>query len=425
MDYTKNDELNAFFRDDYDFESYVQNRNDDSSDIEDIYESIKSGSTDNIDKSKQTLKTFLESDNADVKSMINMGKNDEFLRFVSTKILTKLYDKIVNGAMKQQHESEKKKPEERTESEQRKLNQMAFRMGIEIAREMEKGDSKESFQALCEIKKTVETADIDNQNGSNSSIPLETMIKIAKDSKSMLAKIIKMAGHFQGTFSHKIRTSTKGYEILTGIGFGNELDSVLPEEIMYLDDEDFQDLKNLDLINQQLQQYQFKGNQPQTSGPIVCCIDESGSMHGDRIIKAKAYCFGLYQKAKAENREFKILRFGSVGNCIETQINCANDLIQVSQEFMDDGGTDYETVLNKAIGIIDSDVQYKKADIIMITDDGCWLDNDYLKKFNDFKSRTETKLIVMNIMDYPRGNISKIADEEIIGHNFDELVNRS
>lgn len=420
---TKKADLEAFLRDDYDFGNYVQNRKDESSDVEDIFDAIKNGNTDSIAKEKQTLRCFLESDNADVKSMINMGKNDDFLRFTATKLLTKLYDRIVNGAMKQQHESEQKAESERSESEQKKLNQMSFKMGIEISREMAKTDSKREFDLICEMKKAIDVA---NENsGSINKLNVDSMMKIAKDKNSMLARIINLAGHYQGTFSHKIRTSTNGYEVLTGIGFGNELDSLLPEEIMYLDDEDFQDLKNLDLINQQLQQYKFKGNQPQTSGPIICLIDESGSMSGERIINAKAYCFGLYQKAKSENRQFKVVRFGYENHAEVCDIKSADDLIRISSEFFDDGGTDFDTPLLKAREIIESDSNFKKADIIMITDDGSNLSESFLNEFKAFKSKTETKLIVLNLMEYQYGNLGKIADDMIYGSNFEELVNRS
>lgn len=420
---TKKADLNAFLRDDYDFENYVHNRKDESSDVQDIFDSIKQGNTDSIDDEKKTLKCFLDSDNADIKSIINMGKNDDFLRFTATKLLTKLYDSIVNGAMKQQHESEKKSESERTEAEQKKLNQMSFKMGIEIAREMARGQIKSKFDLICDMKKTIDMA---NENSTNySNLNVDTMIKIANDKKSMLAQIIKLAGHYQRTFSHKIRTSTKGYEVLTGIGFGNELDCLLPEEVMYLDDEDYQDLKNLDLINQQLQQYTFKGNQPTTSGKIICLIDESGSMYGERIINAKAYCFGLYQKAKSEKRDFKVIRFGCTNHAEVCDIKSADDLINISSKFFEDGGTDFETPLAKAKEIIESDSNFKKSDIIMITDDGSTMSNSFLEEFKKFKSRMETKLIVLNLMHCRYGNLGDIADEMIYGNDFDELVNLS
>ena len=425
MENTKtNKELESFLKNDYDFSEYVNNRTDDSSDLNDIYNAITSGNFDKIPEEKMVMKKFLQSPDSDIQEIISMGKsNESVLRYASAKILLKCYDKMIQGGMQNHHKMEQKPEENRTPDEQKALNRMDFKVGIEISKIMQNTDLKDEFKTIVDIVKTSKEAN--DGDGQPSPIPLDTMINIAKDSKSMIAQILAMAGKFQGTFAHKINTKSDGYNSVIGVEFGDDLNNVLPEEIAMLDDLELGEIKAIDMFQGNLMQYKYIGNKPMTDGPIVCCIDESGSMKGGRIIIAKAYCYGLYQQAKAENRNFTIIRFGKTNHAEVHEIKSFQDMINVSEAFFDDGGTDFETPLKKSMEIITGATNQRDSDIVFITDGADSIPSTFIEQFNSFKNITQTKLIVMDITGRVNryGNLREIAS--VVVNDYETLVYQS
>jgi uncharacterized protein with von Willebrand factor type A (vWA) domain len=280
----------------------------------------------------------------------------------------------------------------------------------------------EEFKTAVAIVKAMSKAN-DNTPSSQQELNPSKLIDIASKSNTMLARILKLIGHFQGCFDHKLRTKSDAIENLCGIKLGNEIPNLLPSEMMMMMDKDFESLKTLDFIKRNTMQYKFKGKSPKTDGPIVCCIDESGSMEGDRIELAKAFCFGLFQQAKKENREFQIIRFGRARHCEIAAIKNGNDLLEVSSKFFNDKGTNFETPLSMAMDVIHSDSKFDKADIVMITDCESDIDQKFIDKFMSFKNQTNTKLVTMSLERwFYDGGLGKISDTVVFGADFDRLV---
>lgn len=413
-------DLQAFLRNDWEFNDYLNRRADDESDVQNIFNSLKSGNLEDIPEEKEILKKFMQSPNPELQDIIQMGESDDFMRYTSTKLITRLYDRLINGKLNEQHKIEQKPKNQRSESEQRKLNQAGFRINVEISKAMKDHVIIESMETAVAIRNACKRASENSETGEQ--IPVDALIEIAKNQNSQIHEILKRAGKYQMTFAHKIRTKCDGYEILTGIGFGNEIENLLPEEIMYLDDEDYQDIKNLELLSGNLQEYKFKGYESKTGGPIIALIDESGSMRGNRIIEAKAFCFGLYQKAKAENRDMKIIAFGEREELIE--IKSSTNLVDYATKFRDDCDTKIQPPLTMARRIIEESSKSDKADIIIITDGACDIYPEFEKDFKDFKEKTSTKVICMQIGTQLRTTLHNIVDD-VIYDDYDELVNRS
>lgn len=423
--HNRNKELESFLRDDYDFSQYLHNRNEDESDFSDIFNAVKSGDITKIPEEKKILNEFMKSPDADIQEIIKMGQNpDPILKYASTKILLKTYDNLIKGGMKKQHEIEKKNnPTAEESSNLDKTLQRGFKMAMELAKIMQRTDLKEEFNAMVEISNACKTA---NEGTNQSLIPTDMLVKISKDRKSMLSKILQMAGRFQKSFAHKINTKTDGYDSVIGVEFGDDVENVLPEEIAMMDNLELGELKSLDFLQGNLMQYKYIGKKPMTGGALICCIDESGSMmQFDNIIKAKAYCFGLWQQAKAENREFAIVRFGYTGHAETVKIKNLSDMITMSESFFDDGGTDFETPLTHCINIINSSIKHNNSDIIMITDGASTMSDSYIAKFNEYKNQTQTKLIVLDVSGMSKyyGNLSQVAS--VIVNDYDTLIMQS
>lgn len=416
-----NPSIRSFLRNDWDFKNYINDRKESNEDLNIINDVLKSsGDTSSVPPEKMVMNEMFKTPDAKIQEMISMSSESDLFAYVGTKVVTKIYDNLIENKMKQEHEAEQKPEEERSDDEKRKLSQLKFKMGVQVNRMMK--DAAKEFQNVVAICRAMGKAN-ENTAKQNEELNPDVLMDIASKSSKMLEKILKLVGHFQGCFDHKLRTKSNAIENLYGIKMGNEIPNLLPTEIMLMMDKDFESLKTLDFIKRNTMQYKFKGKSPQTDGPIVCCIDESSSMSGDRIELAKAFCFGLFQQAKAEKREFQIIRFGTTGHCEKALIENGYDLIEVSKKFMEDCGTDFETPLDMAIEVIRSDKKFDKADIIMITDGYSQVSPGFIKKFNDFKQATNTKLVTLSIIPWDKDyGLGEMSDTVVFGADYDRMV---
>ena len=174
----------------------------------------------------------------------------------------------------------------------------------------------------------------------------------------------------------------------------DDLMRLLPSELVNLDDDDLQMLFYAKLLEKNLITYQLSGvthetedeeytNNQAITGPIVALLDTSGSMGGEPILKAKAALFAIATILKAENRHLYVVLFSDQGKTSEFRLEGREDLAELMQ-FLNGGfggGTDFETPLQKAIEIINTYDNYKKADILMLSDGDCQLSDAFAKKF--------------------------------------------
>lgn len=178
-------------------------------------------------------------------------------------------------------------------------------------------------------------------------------------------------------------TDVNSKEEIIGLKLGKELEYTIPSELALMADPDTAilfDLKYLEskLVCFELQGTTFQDEQNEITteieskeddklGPMILCVDTSGSMSGTPENIAKAMSLYLGNKAKAENRKCFVINF-SIG--IETfEISATKgiaDLVSfLSKSFY--GGTDAAPALRHALSLCQSE-SYEKADVLMISD---------------------------------------------------------
>ena len=177
----------------------------------------------------------------------------------------------------------------------------------------------------------------------------------------------------------------------------DDLMRLLPSELLNLEDETLETLFYARLLERDLMTYELSGfeltngEQTETSkkrtGPVVACLDTSGSMQGDPLLKAKALLLAIANILKQEDRSLHVLLFGSQGELKEfsmnAQVDAAGLLAFLKQGF--GGGTDFETPLQRAFDLIAEQPDYLKADVLMISDGDCQLSPDFLAKLQNKK----------------------------------------
>ena len=104
-------------------------------------------------------------------------------------------------------------------------------------------------------------------------------------------------------------------------------------------------------------------------GPIVLCLDTSGSMRGAPEQVAKAVAIAALRVAHAERRGCKLIAFGGPGELLERDLHGPGGL-QALLELMGqgfDGGTDVQTPIETAIERVHQ-AAWSSADVLIVSD---------------------------------------------------------
>ncbi len=125
-----------------------------------------------------------------------------------------------------------------------------------------------------------------------------------------LRRLAALAGAFRrdAMAARKKRVRRASSEVHR-VGRGGELSRILPQELGALSDP----LRKLDLLRRlaehDLAQYELLGADRGGRGPLVVCVDASGSMAGARELWAKAVALALLEIARRQNRRAEALVF--------------------------------------------------------------------------------------------------------------------
>lgn len=189
-----------------------------------------------------------------------------------------------------------------------------------------------------------------------------------------------------------------------GINKSGDLARLLPCELLNLEDEDMEYLFYGKYLENNLLTYEIKGNDENekkvteemidNKGPIVVCLDTSGSMKGSPLLKGKALIMAIINILKKENRKLYIILFGGKGQLQEISVQGEEDIYKAVKFLKKgyEGGTDFETPLRRAVEIIDSKKIYNKADILMVTDGACKITYKFRKVLKEEKERLDFKI---------------------------------
>jgi uncharacterized protein with von Willebrand factor type A (vWA) domain len=108
---------------------------------------------------------------------------------------------------------------------------------------------------------------------------------------------------------------------------------------------------------------------PLARGPLVLCLDTSGSMHGAPENIAKAVAIAALKAAHAARRGCRLIAFGGPGELLERDLAGPGGLqallALMGQAF--DGGTDIQTPIERAIECV-HEAGWGSADLVLVSD---------------------------------------------------------
>ncbi|EIK51150.1 von Willebrand factor type A domain-containing protein, partial [Stutzerimonas stutzeri TS44] len=172
-------------------------------------------------------------------------------------------------------------------------------------------------------------------------------------------------------------------EEIIGIRLGRDIEHVLPSELALLADPETSILFDLKYVESRLMCFDMQGIQrvqhhhnkeelrsveeAAKQGPMVICVDTSGSMSGTPETVAKAVALFIAGKARQQKRACYLISF-STG--IET-LDLGDDFgMEALIKFLGmsfHGGTDAIPALDHALGVMQSET-YERADLLMVSD---------------------------------------------------------
>jgi len=172
-------------------------------------------------------------------------------------------------------------------------------------------------------------------------------------------------------------------EEIIGLRLGRDLEHALPSELALLADAETAILFDLKYIESRLMCFDMQGiqmlqehmeteedrqvSEKEKQGPMVICVDTSGSMSGMPETIAKAVALFMATKAKEQKRPCYLINFSTN---IET-LNLTNDFGMESLinflKMSFHGGTDVAPALSHALEVMQKDA-YKKTDLLIISD---------------------------------------------------------
>lgn len=204
------------------------------------------------------------------------------------------------------------------------------------------------------------------------------------------------------TIKYDIKVPDKNSnEEISGIKLGKSIEYLLPNELALLNDSELEELFDLKYVEEKLMLFDYdsyinieqekkveefiESEKDEEKGPIIICVDTSGSMSGapERIAKAIAFC--ISSKAISENRPCLLINFSTSIEVIEfNKFSSFSDILNFLKKSFN-GGTDLIPALKYSLDKMESE-KFEKADVLILSDFILNnIGNEILEKINNAK----------------------------------------
>ncbi|MGV8131672.1 MAG: hypothetical protein ACP5N7_06255, partial [Candidatus Pacearchaeota archaeon] len=171
-----------------------------------------------------------------------------------------------------------------------------------------------------------------------------------------LKRIAELAGRFKAIALSVQREKVKrGIDEIYSIAPGNNLDRTLPSELISLTDPNLEMDFYKRFIEGNLLNYTLSGREKKKRGPIIICLDSSGSMSGMAEIWSKAVAIALLEVARVQKRDFCGIHFSGEHSParLKTHEFLKRDPFSIKKlidfcSYYEGGGTNFEAPLARA-----------------------------------------------------------------------------
>lgn len=251
-------------------------------------------------------------------------------------------------------------------------------------------------------------------------VPLGDQIALAEkiSSDKKMKEIAEWAGRFKQIARKKQKSKHNEAMERSGVTIGNEIERLLPMELgLYTHATTKNDFLRR-YVEGQTMQYEKKGHEVLGKGPIVLCLDQSGSM-SKLDTQSKGFTLALMSIARRQRRDFCLILFSTRTQIFQYEKGKikGSDMVSFVQTFLG-GGTNFALPLDKAMNVI-NESRFKHADVVFVTDGEDRLKDSILEAFNQKKKEKAFNVFSL-VIGSRTDTVKQFSDKVVEVKDFDD-----
>lgn len=278
---------------------------------------------------------------------------------------------------------------------------------------------KQSTKEVDELNNMQSALGLGGNGPNESSVPPTQIAELFNKIKNSeyLRRITELAGRYRRSAQAKQRTkASHGMDDMVGVAMDGDVGRLLPLERAMLADEDFELDAMRRLVERQSMCREYRGVEKLAKGPIVVCVDESGSMSGEPVHNAKAFALAMAWIAQHQRRWCALIGYagGTKGNVLVLPPGKwdRNALCDWLEHFYG-GGTTMDVPLKELPTDYWEAIKAPKGktDLVIITDAIVNVPTEMERTFLDWKHREQVKTFTLVIGQTTAGGLARVSDE--------------
>ena len=200
-------------------------------------------------------------------------------------------------------------------------------------------------------------------------------VKMASDVLKATAGLAKLAEEI-GRIKAVFRSSMKPTPIagnpggIEGVTYGNKIPDQTSMAMAQMLHPRLRRIWRINFAEEALTQREMWGPDLAGRGPIVCVVDASSSMGGQKYFWAKALALALLSVAKEQDRDFCWIAFneGVTQKIVIPKGRADVSTLVEIERHKADGNTAFDPWMHAAVEVIEQRKEFSKADVVVISD---------------------------------------------------------
>lgn len=257
--------------------------------------------------------------------------------------------------------------------------------------------------------------------GSNDPAAVAALLRRVRGDPSLL-RICDLAGRFRRVAQGKQRMkATHGLDDVVGVEPDGDVGRLLPSELVRLVVPELELDTLRRIVERQALCREQHAVEPVGKGPVIICLDESGSMSGEKIHTAKALALALAWVARSQRRWCALVAYsGDSGERLLPLPPGRWDearLLDWLAAFIGRGSEIDVPVRELPRMVADLKAPPGVTDVVFVTDAKCRLPTEVREAFLTWKQSARARLVTL-VVDNGPGDLAAVSDETHLVHSL-------
>ena len=242
--------------------------------------------------------------------------------------------------------------------------------------------------------------------GEETRLPPEMKLQLMRNlvRNPRLRRIARLFGRYRrmGLADREAKALLASEEVVDFVQ-GGEVARVLAAELSNFAMREREDLFYAKVVQRQLLIYEL-WQRHERPRPVYLCLDNSGSMSGEKEVWAKASALALAHMALQHGRSVEIVLFGDAADPLRVVSLDPRDkgatrlekVLDVASYFLG-GGTDFQKPLAHVLDAVRATKETSGSDVLFVSDGLCPLPEEFVHRFLEEKGRHNIRLTTVVI----------------------------